>query len=59
MFNVDSIDILKRRNKENDKCLEDASNFGDIRIKQVIDKVGFRAIYHRIESNAPICDADN
>ena len=55
-FNIGSIEILRKRNKENSKCLEDSINFDSLWQKQIIKRTGCRAPYHNLLDDTNICD---
>ena len=55
-FKLDSTEILKRRNKANDKCLEDSIHHDVLWLKHVIKKKGCKAPYHKVQVDEPICD---
>ena len=56
-FKMDSIDIIKRRNKRNERCLENSTDYDNFMLKQAVEKVGCKAPYHNIPNDVPICDA--
>ena len=55
-FKLDSTEVLKRRNKANDKCLEDSIHHDVLWLKHVIKKNGCKAPYHKLQVDEPICD---
>ena len=55
-FKMDSIEMIKRRNKKNDRCLENSMDYDDLRILQAVEKAGCKAIYHNILDDIPICE---
>ena len=57
-FKVDSIEILRRRNKRNDKCLTEETSYDGKIIKQHVEKVGCSAPYNPSYQHIPVCDSD-
>ena len=55
IFKLDSIEIVKRRNKQNDRCLRESIDYDKLRLQRAIDKVGCKAIYHNLKDDTPIC----
>ena len=55
-FKMDSIEMIKRRNKKEDKCLEDSTNYDYLRLKQAANKAGCKAPYQNLQDDIPICD---
>ena len=53
---MDSFEMIKRRNKKEDKCLEDSTNYDNLRLKQAVHKTGCKAPYHNLQDDLPICD---
>ena len=55
-FNIDSVEILRKRNKKTNKCLEDSINFDSFWLKQVIRRTGCKAPYHNLLDDIKICN---
>ena len=51
-----SIELLKRRNKDNDQCIELAKNFDQYILEKHIKKVGCRAPYQKSLYNISFCE---
>ena len=55
-FKMDSIEMIKRRNKKEDQCLENSTTYDYVRLKQEVYKAGCKAPYHNLQDYLPICD---
>ena len=58
-FTLQQIDVLKRRNKRNDPCIQDDLNFDQIILDKFLDKVGCKAPYHRTNKSLELCGVKN
>ena len=56
LFKMDSIEIVQRRNKQSDRCLEESIDYDKLRIHQAVEKAGCKAVYHNLQDDIPICD---
>ena len=54
-FSLQQIDILKRRNKQNDPCIPEGYNFDQILLDDYLEEVGCKAPYHRTNKSLEIC----
>ena len=54
-FKLASIEMLRRRNKREQKCLPESKSYDDLILKQIVEKVGCKAPYHNHEIHFPIC----
>ena len=52
---INSFEVVKRRNKRNQRCIPHLKNYDDIITRQEIEKVGCRAPYHLSNNQLPIC----
>ena len=57
MFQISSVELLKRRNKSRNKCTVDWNGYDDLVLKHHIRKIGCRAPYISKYSEFPICNA--
>ena len=55
-FNLQQIDLLKRRNKRNDPCTNDL-NFDQVILDDHLQKIGCKAPYQRTNKSMEICDS--
>ena len=55
-FKMDSMELLRRRNKANKECLEDSTNHDKLWLKHVIQKTGCKLPYHNLQADVPICE---
>ena len=55
MFKLSSTEILRRRNKWNSECLSDNMSYDDVKLMQMIQNVGCKALYHNLDNDIPIC----
>ena len=53
---MDAIETIRRRSKENGRCLVESIHYDNLRIRQAIDKAGCKALYHNLQDYVPICD---
>ena len=54
-ININSFEVVKRRNKRNQRCIPHWKNYDEVIIRQEIEKVGCRAPYHLTSNQFPIC----
>jgi hypothetical protein len=54
-FTLSYIEILKRRSKRSESCVEDNLNYDEIILNEHIDRIGCRAPYQISRTNVPIC----
>ena len=55
-FSLQQIDILKRRNKRNDPCIPEDTNFDQYVLDNYLEKIGCEASHHRTNKSLKICD---
>ena len=58
-FSLQQIDILKRRNKQNDPCISDDFNFDQIILDDHLEKMGCKTFYHRTNKSLQLCSLKN
>ena len=58
-FNVDGMEVLKRRNKRNVPCNEDWQNYDDRVMDQHVKTVGCRCPYQNTRNNYSVCRTTN
>ena len=51
------MEVLKRRNSQNRKCLDDQGRYDDLAMERQIETVGCRAPYQRPHKEYPICNS--
>ena len=54
-FNVDLTEMLIRRDKVNERCLDESKYYDDLVLQKHMTKVGCRAPYHTTKLDFPIC----
>ena len=54
-FQVDGIEVIRRRNKANRRCFDDWKNYDKGILTKHIQKVGCRAPYHRFDPEIRLC----
>ena len=57
IFKMQQLEILKRRNKENDPCKPDELNLDQIILDENLEQLGCKAPYHRTDKNLEVCDS--
>ena len=55
-FKIDSMEILRRRNKRSDKCLKEYTSYDQLILKHHIERIGCNPPYYKLFRNLPICD---
>ena len=56
-FDLQQLDILKRRNKRYNPCTDD-QNFDQIILDEHLENVGCKASYHRTNKSLKVCDSE-
>ena len=59
MIQITSIELLKRRNKRNEKCIAQWDRFDDLVLERHVEKVGCRAPYMSKFTEFPMCNTQH
>ena len=57
VFNLQQLEVLKRRNKRNDPCVPNELNFDQIILDDHLEKLGCKAPYHKSDKSLEVCDS--
>ena len=58
ILEVTSVEVLKRRNKRNEQCMEDWMFYDNILEQSHIDNIGCRAPYQTSQNQLPVCSTE-
>jgi hypothetical protein len=58
-FKIASVDILKRRNKSKQSCVDESYPYDNTIIQQHLETVGCSNIYQNVTSDLPFCTNEN
>ena len=56
-FTMQQLEVLKRRNKQNDPYVPDELNFDRIILDEHLEQIGCKAPYHRTDKSLELCDS--
>ena len=57
VFNLQQLEVLKRRNKRNDPCVPNELNFDQIILDDYLEKLGCKAPYHKSDKSLELCNS--
>ena len=57
-FRVESMDVLNKRNKDNDPCRDDWKNYDFDILTEYVEKMKCRAPYHIFSVQFPLCSTN-
>ena len=55
-FKIDSMEILRRRDKPSDRCLTDYASYDQLILKHHIERIGCNPPYYQLLQNLPMCN---
>ena len=56
-FDIQQVEVLKRRNKRNDPCVPNELNFDQMILDDYLEQLGCKAPYHKTGDSMEICDS--